>query len=118
MRRPPGQPTLALDEEPPAIPPHRDIPGGICARCGRPTREGISCGWHKAAAPSRKQGGTARVAGRAEGLAADQINKTVALLMCQGKQFSCMARAPDCEVRGDPVKDNGQGGPGGLGVSG
>lgn len=51
------QPTLFLGEpEQPAISAHRDIPsGGVCARCGRPTRAGVTCGWHKAGAPRGKR---------------------------------------------------------------
>lgn len=62
-------PALNLGEpEPAALPPHRDIPGGICPRCGRPARTGVICGWHRGGKPKGKR--EARRLRRGEGTGA------------------------------------------------
>jgi len=56
-RTPP--PELPLEEplQPFTLPPFRIVPGDICPLCGRRTRKGVPCGWHKhprSATPTNK----------------------------------------------------------------
>lgn len=43
------QPQIALSlGEKEALPAHQDVPGGgVCPRCGRPTKADRPCAWHK-----------------------------------------------------------------------
>lgn len=60
------QPTLFVGEpEQPAVTAHRDLARGLCPVCGRPSRAGVPCGWHKSGAPR----------GKREAQAAEEANK-------------------------------------------